>query len=64
MIKADDKLVVWKLDRLARNLHDLTTIVELLNNKGAAFEVLDQKIDTSTATGRAIRTCFFPVPPA
>ena len=53
MIKADDKLVVWKLDRLARNLHDLTTIVELLNSKGAALEILDQKIDTSTATGRA-----------
>jgi DNA invertase Pin-like site-specific DNA recombinase len=53
MIKAGDKLVVWKLDRLARNMHDLTNIIETLNRKGAALEILDQKIDTSTATGRA-----------
>jgi DNA invertase Pin-like site-specific DNA recombinase len=53
MIKAGDKLVVWKLDRLARNMHDLTNIIETLNRKGAALEILDQKIDTSTATGQA-----------
>lgn len=53
IMKEDSRLVVWKLDRLARNLHDLTKIVELLNEKGASLEILDQKIDTSTATGRA-----------
>jgi DNA invertase Pin-like site-specific DNA recombinase len=53
MISEGDKLVVWKLDRLARNLHDLTSIVELLHSKSASLEILDQKIDTSTATGRA-----------
>jgi DNA invertase Pin-like site-specific DNA recombinase len=53
MVGKGDKLVVWKLDRLARNLHDLTGIVSALESKGAALEILDQKIDTSTATGRA-----------
>ncbi|MCP4116586.1 MAG: recombinase family protein [Desulfobacteraceae bacterium] len=53
MIKDGDKLVVWKLDRLARNMKDLTDIIETLNRKGAALEILDQKIDTSTATGKA-----------
>ncbi len=53
MIKAGDKLVVWKLDRLARNMHDLTNIIETLNSKGAALEILEQKINTSKATGRA-----------
>jgi DNA invertase Pin-like site-specific DNA recombinase len=53
MIGKGDKLVVWKLDRLARNMKDLTDIIETLNSKGAALEILDQKIDTSTATGRA-----------
>ena len=53
MVGPGDKLVVWKLDRLARNLHDLTDIVEQVNKKGAALEILDQKIDTSTATGKA-----------
>ncbi len=53
MIRPGDKLVVWKLDSLARNMKDLTDIIETLNSKGAALEILDQKIDTSTATGRA-----------
>ncbi len=48
-----DKLVVWKLDRLARDMRDLIIIIEQINNKGAALEILDQKIDTSTATGKA-----------
>jgi len=53
MIRQGDKLVVWKLDRLARNMNDLTNIIEHLNQKGAALEILDQKIDTSTASGKA-----------
>lgn len=53
MVSPGDKLVVWKLDRLARNLHDLTGIVSTLESKGASLEILDQKIDTSTATGKA-----------
>ena len=53
MIGKGDKRVVWKLDRLARNMNDLTQIIEALNIKGAALEILDQKIDTATATGRA-----------
>lgn len=53
MVQEGDRLVVWKLDRLARNLNDLGGIVEALEKKGATLEVLDHKIDTSTATGRA-----------
>jgi len=53
MIKAEDKLVVWKLDRLARNLNDLTQLVQTLEDKGASLEILDQKIDTNTASGKA-----------
>jgi len=53
MIDQGDKLVVWKLDRLARNMNDLTNIMEKLNSKGASFEILDQKIDTATASGKA-----------
>lgn len=52
MICRGDKLVVWKLDRLARNMRDLCNIVDLLEKKGAAFEVLDQRIDTGTASGK------------
>jgi DNA invertase Pin-like site-specific DNA recombinase len=48
-----DKLVVWKLDRLARNMNDLCQIVETLQNKGASLEILDQNLDTSTPAGKA-----------
>lgn len=53
MIGRGDKLVVWKLDRLARDMRDLCNIVDLLENKGAHLEILDQRIDTSTASGKA-----------
>lgn len=53
-IRQGDSLVVWKLDRLARNVLDLLQIVEELEAKGAGLVILDQKIDTSTAAGK----CF------
>ncbi len=52
-IREGDKLVVWKLDRLARNMKDLTDIVAELQSRGAALEIFDQCIDTSTAAGNA-----------
>jgi len=53
MISKGDKLVVWKLDRLARNMNDLTNIIEVLNSKGAFLEILDHKIDTEKPAGKA-----------
>ncbi|WP_290921414.1 recombinase family protein [Halodesulfovibrio sp.] len=53
MIGKGDKLVVWKLDRLARNLENMLSIVRLLDEKGASLVVLDQNIDTTTAAGKA-----------
>ncbi len=53
IIDAGEKIVVWKLDRLARNVKDLSDIVELVREKGASLEILDQAIDTSTAAGKA-----------
>ena len=53
MISNGDKLVVWKLDRLARNMNDLMQIVSELETKGATLEILDQRIDTGTASGKA-----------
>lgn len=34
-------------------MKDLTDIIEILSSKGTALKILDQKIDTSTATGKA-----------
>jgi DNA invertase Pin-like site-specific DNA recombinase len=51
-IGAGDVLVVWKLDRLSRSLHDLLRIMEKLGEKGAGFRSLTESIDTTTAAGR------------
>jgi DNA invertase Pin-like site-specific DNA recombinase len=53
MMSKGDKLVVWKLDRLARNVSDLLKIVDMIKEKEATLVVMDQQIDTSTASGRA-----------
>ena len=53
VIGQGDKLVVWKLDRLARNMRDLMNIVHDLEQAGASLVVHDQRIDTSTAAGKA-----------
>jgi DNA invertase Pin-like site-specific DNA recombinase len=52
-IRKGDVLVVTKLDRLARSVADLSLIVAKLEKKGAALQVLNANIDTSTATGKA-----------
>jgi DNA invertase Pin-like site-specific DNA recombinase len=52
-IRKGDTLVVTRIDRLARSIADLATIVRELEGKGAALKATDQPIDTSTAAGRA-----------
>lgn len=46
-----DVLVVWKLDRLARSLRDLLTILERLHASGAGIRSLTEPIDTATPAG-------------
>ena len=60
-IRADDVLVVTKLDRLARSTVHLLTILERLENKGVALRVLDfggASVDTKSPTGRLMLTMF------
>jgi DNA invertase Pin-like site-specific DNA recombinase len=47
-----DVFVVTKLDRLARSVVDLASIVQKLENKNVDLVVLDQGIDTTTMYGR------------
>lgn len=51
-LRPGDQLVVTKLDRLARSLKDLLSIVERIENAGASLVVIDQAVDTSTSAGR------------
>jgi len=53
-VRDGDVLVVTKLDRLARSTRDLLNIVNSLEQKRVELVVLDQQIDTSTATGRLL----------
>ena len=60
-LRTGDTLVVWKLDRLGRNLHHLINIVHDLQNRGIGFKVLTGQgadIDTNTANGRLIFSIF------
>jgi DNA invertase Pin-like site-specific DNA recombinase len=54
---AGDVLVVWKLDRLARSLHDLVVIAEDLKGRGVGLKILTGEgaaVDTTHAQGRMI----------
>jgi len=53
-LRAGDSLVITKLDRLARSTLHLTQIAEDLKVKEVDLIVLDQKIDTSTPTGKLL----------
>lgn len=55
-IREGDSLVVAKLDRLARSVAHLLSIVDQLNRKGASLRVLNLSIDTSTPTGKLMLT--------
>lgn len=51
-LKAGDTLVVTTMSRLCRRTSDLGAIQKALEQRGAGLEILDLKIDTSTAIGR------------
>ena len=56
-LRADDKLVVTKLDRLARSVQHLGQIIDRVNSAGASLVILDMggtAVDTSNATGKLI----------
>lgn len=55
-VREGDALVVTKLDRLARSSVDLGSIAAQLQKKGVDLIVLDQKIDTTTPTGKLMFT--------
>lgn len=57
-LRPGDVLVVWKLDRLGRNVRQLLDTVDELHRRGIAFRCLTQDIDTSTASGKLVFHIF------
>jgi DNA invertase Pin-like site-specific DNA recombinase len=49
-----DTLIVWKLDRLGRNVRDLIAMLDDLRAQSIKFRSLTEHIDTETAAGRAM----------
>ncbi len=54
MLRPGDVLIVSKLDRLARSVADLVTIIARLKTLGAALRVLDSPIDMTNPHGELI----------
>jgi len=52
-LRPGDVLTVTRIDRLARSIADLQTIVKTIREKGAALACTEQPVDTSTAAGKA-----------
>jgi len=50
--RADDTIVVWRLDRLGRSMKDLISLVSRLEEKGIQLASLTESIDTSTSSGK------------
>ena len=55
-MRPGDVLVVWKLDRLARSIKQLVSLLEDLNRRGIGFRCLAPSIDTTTPEGRLLYT--------
>lgn len=51
-LREGDTVVVYKLDRLARSIRDLLTIVDRIEAMGATFRSLTESFDTSTSAGK------------
>lgn len=58
MLRKEDVLVVWKLDRLARSLKDLVELINELESRQIGFRSVTEAIDTTTAGGRLVFHIF------
>ena len=60
-LREGDTLVVWKLDRLGRNLKHLVSTVDDLSRRNIGFKVLSGQgadIDTTTPAGKMVFGIF------
>jgi DNA invertase Pin-like site-specific DNA recombinase len=59
VLRKEDELVVWDIDRLGRTTLELIMFVDELNQKGILFKSLSQSlIDTTTETGEFVFKLF------
>ncbi len=56
--RAEDTIVVWRLDRLGRSLRNLVELDNELGERQIHLRNLQENIDTATSTGRLIFHIF------
>lgn len=52
-VREDDEVVVYSIDRLARNLKDLQHIIEKINGKGASVHFISENLTFNTNSNDA-----------
>lgn len=60
-LRSGDTLIVWKLDRLGRDLRHLVNVVHDLTDRGVGLKVLTGQgaaVDTTTASGKLVFGIF------
>ena len=57
-LRDGDSLVIYKLDRLGRNMKDLLAIIEQLQKRNISLVSLRDNIDTGSTTGKLIMHIF------
>lgn len=58
MLRPGDTVVVWRLDRLGRNLRHLLELIDRFERDGVHFRSLTEGIDTSTPAGKMVFQIF------
>ena len=53
-LREGDTLVVWRLDRLGRNMRSIINTLHELTQRGVTVRSLHDGVDTSTSTGRMV----------
>ena len=57
-LRADDTVVIWRLDRLGRSLKDMIHLVEQLDTAGVGLRSVQENIDTTSIGGRLVFHLF------
>ncbi len=58
MLRQEDSLLVWRLDRLGRSLKDLIHWISLLDAEGVGFKSIQESIDTNSSGGKLVFHIF------
>ncbi|MDA0911045.1 MAG: recombinase family protein [Proteobacteria bacterium] len=58
VLRKDDTLVVWRLDRLGRTLKHLIEWINELDEQNIGFKSLQESIDTTSSSGKLIFHIF------